>query len=82
MGEQYGGRGRGGGRIIYLLLQCCSQNDFCIEMGSNESHFNVSLIVREKVTNQCPQTTTTGIALILAVIAVFKSPTVEVIREG
>ena len=27
-------------------------------MGSNESHFNVSLIVRDKVTRQCPQTTT------------------------
>ena len=25
---------------------------------SDESHFNVSLIVREKVTRQCPQTTT------------------------
>ena len=28
------------------------------EMGSDESHFNVSLIVRNKVTRQCPQTTT------------------------
>ena len=26
-------------------------------MGSDESHFNVSLIVRDKVTKQCPQTT-------------------------
>ena len=26
-------------------------------MGSDESHFNVSLIVRGKVTRQCPQTT-------------------------
>ena len=26
-------------------------------MGSDESHFNVSLIVRDKVTTQCPQTT-------------------------
>ena len=25
-------------------------------MGSDESRFNVSLIVREKVTKQCPQT--------------------------
>ena len=30
----------------------------CIKMGSDESHFNVSLIVRDKVTRQCPQTTT------------------------
>ena len=29
-----------------------------IKMGSDESHFNVSLIVRDKVTTQCPQTTT------------------------
>ena len=27
-------------------------------MGSDESHFNVSLIERDKVTRQCPQTTT------------------------
>ena len=27
-------------------------------MGSDESHFIVSLIVRDKVTRQCPQTTT------------------------
>ena len=27
-------------------------------MGSVESHFNVSLIVRDKITKQCPQTTT------------------------
>ena len=30
----------------------------CIKMGSDESQFNVSLIVRDKVTRQCPQTTT------------------------
>ena len=34
------------------------QNDSCIKMGSDDSHFNVSLIVRDKVTRQCPQTTT------------------------
>ena len=47
--------------IIYLSLQCHHQNDSCIKMGSDESHFNVSLIaliVRNKVTRQCPQTTT------------------------
>ena len=27
-------------------------------MGSDESHFNISLIVRDKVTRQCPQTIT------------------------
>ena len=30
----------------------------CIKMGSDESHFNVSLIVRDKVTRPCPQNTT------------------------
>ena len=27
-------------------------------MGSDESHFNVSLTLTDKVTKQCPQTTT------------------------
>ena len=43
---------------ICLLLHCHHQNDSCIKMGSDESHSNVSLIVRDKVTRQCPQTTT------------------------
>ena len=30
----------------------------CIKMGSDESHFNVSLIVRDKITRQWPLTTT------------------------
>ena len=33
----------GGGEIIYLSLHCHHQNDFCIKMGSHESHFNVSV---------------------------------------
>ena len=44
--------------IIYLSLHCRHQNDSCIKMGNDESHFNVSIIVRDKVTSQCPQTTT------------------------
>ena len=44
--------------IVHLSLHCHHQNDFCIKVGSNESHFNVSLTVRDKVTRQCPQTTT------------------------
>ena len=43
--------------IIYLSLHCHHQNDSCIKVGSDESHFNVSLIVRDNVTRQCPQTT-------------------------
>ena len=45
--------GVGGGR-----LHCHHQNDLCIKVGSDDSHFNVSLIVRNKVTRQCQQTTT------------------------
>ena len=44
--------------IICLSLHCHHQNDSCIKVGSDESHFNVSLIVRDKVTRQCPQPTT------------------------
>ena len=46
--------------IIYLSLHCHDQNDSCIKMGSDESHFNVSLNVRDKVTRQFPQITTFG----------------------
>ena len=61
-----GGGGGGGGMeweegdYIYLSLHCYHQNDSCIKMASGESHFNVSLIVnvKDKVTRQCPQTTT------------------------
>ena len=45
-------------QIIYLSLHCNHQNDSCIKMGSDESHISVSLIARDKVTRQCPQTTT------------------------
>ena len=29
--------------VIYLSLHCYHQNDFCIKMGSDESHFNFSV---------------------------------------
>ena len=35
------GKGGGGREIIYLSLHCHHQNDSCIKMGSDESHFNV-----------------------------------------
>ena len=51
-----GEKGYGGGnKLIYLSLHCHHQNDSCIKVGSDESHFNISLIVRDKVTRQCPQ---------------------------
>ena len=37
-------------KIIYVSLNCNHQNDVCMKMGSDESHFNVSLIVRDKIT--------------------------------
>ena len=39
-------------------IHCHHQNDSCIKVSSDECHFNVSSIVRDKVTRQCPQTTT------------------------
>ena len=32
-----------GKEIVYLSLHCQHQNDSCIKMDSDESHFNVSL---------------------------------------
>ena len=32
----------GEGYYIYISLHCHHQNEFCIKMGSDESHFNVS----------------------------------------
>ena len=42
----------GGGKreIINLSLHYHHQNDPCIKMGSDGSHFNVSLTVSDKVT--------------------------------
>ena len=38
----YSGWREGGMEIIYLLLHCHHQNDFCIKVGSDESRFNGS----------------------------------------
>ena len=51
--ENEGGNMEGRGRL-YLLLHCRHQNDSCIKTGSDDSHFNVSLIVRDKVIRKCP----------------------------
>ena len=48
----------------YYYYYCHHQNDSRIKMGSDVfthtsgDNFNVTLIVRDKVTKQCPQTTT------------------------
>ena len=34
--------GGGGREIINRSLHCHHQNDFCIKVGSDESHFSVS----------------------------------------
>ena len=55
-GLQVGGRGR---LHTYRYTVTTDQSGSCIKVGSDESHFNVSLTVRDKVTRlQCPQTTT------------------------
>ena len=44
-------KGKGGkGRELEPTPQCYHHCDACFEMGSDESHFNVSLIVRGKDT--------------------------------
>ena len=48
----------GEGGYIYLSLHCHTRMTPALRMGSDESGFNVSLIMRDKVTRQCPQTTT------------------------
>ena len=48
MGEE--GMEMGEKEIIYLSLLCHHQNDSCIKMGSDESHFNVSVGSEDKVT--------------------------------
>ena len=39
---EVGGGGGTGILYAYPSLHCHHQNDFCIKMGSDESHFNVS----------------------------------------
>ena len=63
-GRRPGGKGGygswGRGRYIYLSLHCHHQNDSCIKMDSDESHFNVSVgnDGHSHWLRQCPQTTT------------------------
>ena len=53
--REHGGGGRG---RLYTYRYTVTARMTYIKMGSDESRFNVSLIVRDKVTRQCPQTTT------------------------
>ena len=56
----WGGRGYGGGGRgrVYTYHYTVTTRMTGIKMGSDESHFNVSLIVRDKVIRPCPQTKT------------------------
>ena len=49
--------GKGVWRWVYNYCYTVTTRMTCIKMGSDESHFNVSLIVKDKVTRPCPQTT-------------------------
>ena len=49
--------GEEGGRV-YTYRYTVTTRLTCIKMGSDESHVNVLVIVRDKVTRPCPQTTT------------------------
>ena len=53
---RYGGTW-GEREIIYLSVHRYHQNDFCIKIGSDESHFNVS-VGSDGQSHKCPQTTT------------------------
>ena len=46
------------GEVDYIPIATLHQNDFCMKIGIDDSRFNVSLTARDKVTTQCPKTTT------------------------
>ena len=50
----------GGGGVDYIPIATLSntRTDSCVKTGSDESHFNVSLIAKYEATRRCPQTTT------------------------
>ena len=50
-----GGRGR-----LHLTLHRHHQNDFCVTVGSGESHSNVSFNAKGKGTKDCPYITYFG----------------------
>ena len=54
-GKGYGGERRG---RVYTRRYTVTTRMTSITMGSDEGYFNVSLIVRDKVTRPSPQTTT------------------------
>ena len=54
-----GGGRRGRGREnMYLSLHCHHQMNAALRSAAIKASFNVSFTVKDKVTRQCPQTTT------------------------
>ena len=53
-GREYGGGRRG--RLYTYRFTVTTRMTFCIKISSDESQFNVSLIVRDKVTNKTVST--------------------------
>ena len=49
--------GEEGDYITYRYTVTSRMTRSCIKIGSDKSHFNVSLVVRDKITRPCPQTT-------------------------
>ena len=45
-------------RVYTYCYTVTTRNDLCIKMGSDESHFYVSVVVRDKVTRRDSQTAT------------------------
>ena len=58
MGERGYGGGEGEEGDYIPIANTVATTMTCVKMGSDESHFNVTLIVRDKVIRPCPQTTT------------------------
>ena len=48
MGVGVGGRGVGTRETMLNVIHCHHQNDYCVKMGSSESHFTISLTVSSK----------------------------------
>ena len=70
-----GGRGYGGGGSGRLHTYCyiVTTRMTCIKMGSDESHFNVSLIVRDKDCVHKPQLLKRIIIIIIIIIIINNS---------
>ena len=50
--------GEEGGRLYTYLYTATTSRTPALRWAATRAHFNVSLIVSDKVTRQCPQTTT------------------------